>query len=118
MAFLLNIPSLWVKGKELLNNAKVMSPQFQLCLKEVLQGGLALAQSDALPKEHMENTQAAEQAQSGKQSAQNRCLVQKTGVLYASEGHPDTDTYILCILTASSALLLHPVSDWFPVPLS
>jgi len=81
----LDIPSLRVQGEELLRDTKNMSPEFQLCLKEVLQGGLALSQSGALAKEHMENTLAAEQARSARRSVQNRRQVQKGGVLYASE---------------------------------
>ena len=81
----LNIPSLRVQGEELLRHAKNMPREFQLHIKEVLQGGLVLAQSAALAKEHMENTQAAEQARSARRSIQNRRQVQKGGVLYASE---------------------------------
>jgi len=77
----LNIPSLRVQGEELLHDDKNMPAEFQLRVKEVLQGGLALAQSGALAKKHMENTQAAEQARSARRSVQNRRQVQKGGVL-------------------------------------
>ena len=77
----LNIPSLRVQGEELLRDAQNMSPEFQLRLKEVHQGGLALAQSGALAKEHMENMKAAEEVRSARRRVQNRRQVQKGGVL-------------------------------------
>jgi len=77
----LNIPSLRVQGEELLRDTKNMPAGFQLRLKEVLQGGLALTQSGALAKEHMEKTQAAEQARSARRTVPNRRQVQKGGLL-------------------------------------
>ena len=56
----LAIATLRAQGQELLQCAKDMLPDFQRRLKQVLQGGLALAQSGELAKEHLANTQAAE----------------------------------------------------------
>ena len=81
----LTISTLRAQGEELLLDAKDMSPDFQRRLKQVLQGGLALAQSGELAKEHMANTQAAEQARSARRKAQNRRQIQNGGVIYASE---------------------------------
>ena len=46
----LSIPTLRAQGRELIQNAREMSPDFQLHLKQVLQGGLALAQSGELAR--------------------------------------------------------------------
>ena len=81
----LTISTLRAQGEELLLDAKDMSPDFQHRLKLVLQGGLALAQSGELAKEHMANTQAADQARSARRKAQNRRQTQNGGVIYASE---------------------------------
>jgi hypothetical protein len=51
----------------------------------VVQGGLAQVQSGALAIDHMEHTQAAEEARSARRRAQNRRQVQRGGVIYASE---------------------------------
>jgi len=81
----LSIPTLRAQGQELIQNAREMSPEFQLHLKQVLQGGLALAQSGELAKEHMENTQAAEHSRDARHRAQNRSQIQRGGVIYAAD---------------------------------
>ena len=81
----LTIPSLKAQEEELLRDARVMSPDFQMPLKLVLQGGLALAQSGALALEHMENSKAAEKAWSERRKARNRRQMQRGGTLYAKK---------------------------------
>ena len=81
----LTIASLKAQGEELQREARDMSPDFQMRLKLVLQGGLALAQSGALVMEHMENTKAAEKACSERRKAQNRRQMQRGGTLYAED---------------------------------
>lgn len=81
----LSIPTLRAQGHKLIQNAREMSPDFQLHLKQVLEGGLALAQSGELGKEHIENTQAAEHSRSARCRAQNRRQIQRGGVIYAAD---------------------------------
>jgi len=60
---------------------------FSSVLRKCFKVGLPLHNQGALAKEHMENTQAAEQVRSARRKVQNRRQVQKGGVLYASEAH-------------------------------
>jgi len=80
----LSIPTLRAQGQELIQNAQEISPDFRLPLGQVVHGGLALAQSGELAKEHMENAQAAEHSRSARRWAQNRRQIQRGGVIYAA----------------------------------
>jgi len=72
-------------GEKLQLEAKELLPSFQHKLKLVLQGGLILAQSDALAMDHMEHRRAVEEVRNARRRAQSGRQLQKGGVLYASE---------------------------------
>ena len=84
-----------------------MSPDLQRCLKQMFQGGLALTQSGELAKEHMANTQAAEQARSARRKAQNRRQTQNGGVIYASEAREKAKATSAKINLVSEAAIMH-----------